>query len=127
MAELPLVRAARIPVRDTYHGIDVTDDYQWLEDASCEATIAWSRAQQQRTRAYFDDLPWREALRARAEQLLRADRTAYKQLASGGGTVFALKAQTPRQQPFLVALPDLDTPAAERVMVGPDLVAQTGA
>jgi prolyl oligopeptidase PreP (S9A serine peptidase family) len=64
MTELPLVRAARIPRTDTYHGVDVTEDYRWLEDASCEETIAWTKAQQQRTRAYFDGIPWRDALRA---------------------------------------------------------------
>jgi prolyl oligopeptidase len=126
MTELPLVQAARIPVRDTYHGVDVTEDYRWLEDASSEETIAWSRAQQQRTGAYFDGIPWRDELRARAAQLLRAERTTYKRLVSGGSTFFALKVQTPRQQPFLVALTDLDDPATERVVVDPDAIDPSG-
>jgi prolyl oligopeptidase len=57
MTELPLVRAARIPMTDTYHGVDVTEDYRWLEDASSKETITWTKAQQQRTRAYFDGIP----------------------------------------------------------------------
>src|ERR1700756_2324543 len=126
MTELPLVRAARIPVTDTYHGVDVTEDYRWLEDASSEETIAWTRAQQQRTRAYLDGISWRDALRARVEQLLKAERTTYKRLLSGGNTFFALKVQTPRQQPFLVALTDLDDPATERVVVDPDAIDPTG-
>jgi prolyl oligopeptidase len=56
MTELPPVRAARIPVTDTYHGVAVTEDYRWLEDASCPETIAWTKAQQQRTRAYFESI-----------------------------------------------------------------------
>ena len=71
---------------DTYHGVDVTEDYRWLEDASSEETIAWTKAQQQRTRAYFDWIPWRDALRARVEQLLKAERTTYKRLLSGGSS-----------------------------------------
>ncbi len=90
MTELPLVRAARIPVTDTYHGVDVTEDYRWLENALSEETIAWTKAQQQRTRAYFDGIPWRDALRTRVEQLLKADKTTYKRLLSGGNTFFAL-------------------------------------
>jgi prolyl oligopeptidase len=70
---------------DTYHGVDVTEDYRWLEE-----TIAWTKAQQQRTRAYFDGIPWRDALRARVKQLLKAERTTYKGLLSGGSTLFAL-------------------------------------
>jgi prolyl oligopeptidase len=126
MTELPLVRAARIPVTDTYHGVEVTDDYRWLEDASSEETVAWTKAQRQRTRAYFDGIGWRDALQARAGRLLKADRTAYERLLSGGSTFFALKVQTPRQQPFLVALSDLDDPAAERVVVDPEAIDPSG-
>ncbi|HEX6518951.1 MAG TPA: prolyl oligopeptidase family serine peptidase [Streptosporangiaceae bacterium] len=128
MTDLPPVRAARIPVTDTYHGVDVTEEYRWLEDAFSAETIAWTKAQQQRTRAYFDAIPWRDALRARVEQLLKADRTTYKRLVSAGTgtTFFALKVQTRRQRPFLVALTDLDDPATERVVVDPVAVDPSG-
>lgn len=126
MTELPLVRAVRIPVTDTYHGVGVTEDYRWLEDASSAETIAWTKAQQERTRAYFDGIPWRDTLRTRVEQLLKAERTTYRRLLSGGRIVFALKTQTPRQQPFLVALTDLDDPATERVVVDPDAIDPSG-
>src|SRR6266481_4229857 len=109
MTELPPVRAPRIPVTGTFHGVDVTEDYRWLEDASSEETIAWTKAQQHRSRTYFGGIPWRDALRARVEQLMKSERTTYNRLLSGGSTFFALKVQTPRQQPFLVALTTLTT------------------
>ena len=126
MTELHPVSAARIPVTDTYHGVDVTEDYRWLEDASAWETTVWTRAQQERIRAYFDGIPWRNALRARVEQLLKAERTTYKRLRAGGSTFFALKTQTPRQQPFLVTLIDLDDPATEHVVVDPDALDPSG-
>ena len=126
MTELPQVRAPRIPLTETFHGVDVTEDYRWLEDASSPETLAWTRAQQQRSRAYFGGIPWRDVLRARVEQLLKSERTTYQQLLSCGGTFFALKVQTPRQQPFLVALADLDDPATERVVVDPDVIDPSG-
>jgi len=126
MTELPQVHAARIPVTDTYHGVDVTEDYRWLEDASSEDTITWTKAQHERTRAYFDALPWRDLLRARVEELLRSDRTSYLALHAGGHTFFALKEQTPRQQPFLVTLTDLDDPSTERVLVDPNDIDPSG-
>ena len=122
MNEFPLVRAPRIPVTETFHGVGVTEDYRWLEDASSEETIAWTKAQQDRSRTYFGGIPGRDALRARVGWLLKSERTAYKQLLSGGSTFFALKMQTPRQQPFLVALTDLDDPATERVVVDPGVI-----
>jgi hypothetical protein len=32
-ADLPVVDSPRQPVTDQYHGVSVTDDYQWLENA----------------------------------------------------------------------------------------------
>ena len=71
MTELPLVRAPRIPVTDTFHGVDVTEDYRWLEDASADETVAWTRAQQDRSATYFGEVGWRTTLRARVEQQSR--------------------------------------------------------
>jgi prolyl oligopeptidase len=126
MAELAPVRAARIPVTETYHGVDVTEDHRWLEDASAAETIAWTKAQRQRSGAYFGEIAWRDALRARVEQLLKAETTAYGRLQSGGSTFFALKVQTPRQRPFLVALTDLDDLGTERVVVDPEAIDPSG-
>ena len=37
--------APKQPVADTYHGVSVTDDYQWLEDATKPEFKAWVAAQ----------------------------------------------------------------------------------
>ena len=126
MTELPPVRAPRTPVTDSFRGVDVTEDYRWLEDASSAETMAWTEAQQHRSRTYFGGVPWRDALRARIEYLLKSERTTYKRLSSGGSIFFALKMQTPRQQPFLVGLTDLDDPATERVVVDPNVIDPSG-
>jgi prolyl oligopeptidase len=126
MAALPEVPAPRAPVTTTYHGVDVTEDYRWLEDASSEETVAWTKAQQARMYAYVEQIPWRGALRRRVEQLLRGEKTSYRRLTSGGSTYFALKEQTPKQQRFLVALSDLDDLATERVVVDPNALDPSG-
>jgi len=126
MTQLPVVETPRVPMTTSYHGVDVTEEYRWLEDASSPESIAWTQTQQRLTRAYFDAIPWREALGTRVEQVLRGERTAYKWLASGGSTFFALKEQTPRQQPFLVALTDLYATETERIVVDPDAMDPSG-
>ena len=123
---LPTVETLRDPVTTSYHGVEVTEDYRWLEDGSSEATTAWTEAQRQLTAAYVDAVPWRGALRTRVEQLLRAERTTYRSVASGGSTCLALKEQTPRQQPYLVALTDLDDLSTERTVVDPNVLDPTG-
>jgi prolyl oligopeptidase PreP (S9A serine peptidase family) len=62
----------KVPVSSTYHGVTVTEDYRWLEDAGSEQTRAWTAAQDRRTRAYLQGLPWVEAVRRRARELLTA-------------------------------------------------------
>jgi len=126
MTALPEVSAPRVPQTATYHGFDVVEDYRWLEDSTADGTIRWTDAQQARTRAYFDAIPWRQALHSRADRLLRGDRTVYISLAAGGGTFFALKEQTPRQRPFLVTLTDLDDLTTERVAVDPNVIDPSG-
>ena len=126
MGTLPSIETTRIPITTSYHGLDITEDYRWLEDSSSAETVAWTQAQRELTRAYFDSLPWRDGLRARVDRLLRAERTSYGSLASAGGTYFALKDQTPRQRPFLVALAGLDDTESERIVVDAEAIDPTG-
>ena len=126
MTALRTVETPRIPVTTTYHGVEVTEDYRWLEDGSSVETKAWTDAQQARTRAYLDAIPWRAALRSRVEELMRDDSTTYLMLRSGGDLFFALKEQRPRQRPMLVSLTDLDDVATERIVLDPMVVDPTG-
>src|SRR5436190_23403819 len=126
MTTLSTVPAPRVPVTTTYHGVEVTEDYRWLEDSSSAETQQWTEAQQARTRAYLDAIPWRAELRARVEELLRDDSTTYSSLAGGGELVFALKEQRPRQRPMLVSLTDLEDLGTERVVLDPMEVDPSG-
>ena len=107
MIELPAIDTPREPVTDTFHGVEVVDEYRWLEDKGSQATKEWTAAQDARTRAYLEALPSRDAIRRRFEEILKVESTSYDALSRGGATYFALKRQPPRQQPFLVALDDL--------------------
>ena len=126
MIELPAIDTPREPVTDTFHGIEVIDEYRWLEDKGSEATRAWTAAQDARTRAYLEALPSRAAIQQRFEEILKVESTAYDGLSSGGSTFFALKTQPPRQQPFLVVLDGLDDTAGERVVVDPNALDASG-
>lgn len=119
--------ARRRPVTTTYHGVEVTEDYRWLEDAAAEETVTWASGQLLRTREYFDAISWRGALRARVEELIKAESTSYSGLSAAGGSCFALKTQPPKQQTFVVALADLDDLAGERVVVDPNEIDPSGA
>jgi prolyl oligopeptidase len=127
MAEISTVETMRVPVTTIYHGVEVTDDYRWLEDAGSEETQAWTKTQHERTMAYLTGLPSYDAIRRRAQEILTVDSTSYADLTRGGATYFVLKFQPPKQQPFIVALTDLGDTATERVLVDPNAIDPSGA
>ncbi len=54
---------------DTYHGTEIKDEYRWLEDDNAEDTKAWVGEQNKVTQGYLDQIPFREKLRERYEEL----------------------------------------------------------
>jgi prolyl oligopeptidase len=126
MTDITRIETPRQPVTTTYHGVGVTEDYRWLEDASSEETQMWTKAQHERTMGYLSALPAYGAIRGRAQEVIGAQTTSHAELRYGGGTYFALKHQPPKQQPFLVAVADLDDAASERVVVDPNALDASG-
>lgn len=127
MAEPEPIETTRVPVTTTYHGVDVTEDYRWLEDASSEDTRTWTKWQHERTMAYLTALPFYDAIRRRAEEVLTAGSTSYEDVRGAGGQIFARKHQPPKQQAFLVTLTDPTDTRTERILVDPNAIDPSGA
>jgi prolyl oligopeptidase len=113
------------PVTDTYQGVKVTEDYRWLEDWNAPEVKRWSAAQNARSRGYLDHLASRPALKKRLMELVNAGSGRYFELNYSGGTLFAMKSQPPRQQPFLVALHSPDDVSNEKIVIDPNNLAGT--
>src|SRR5689334_16880695 len=96
---LPSVPTARQPVTNVYHGVAVVDDYQWLEDASAPAVREWTRLQNERTRAYFDRLSYRNGIADQLTELRSEESARYLSLQEKQGRLFALRFKPPAQQP----------------------------
>src|SRR5208337_945110 len=58
------------PVKDTYHGTTITDDYRWLEDWSNPQVKAWSEAQNAYARAFLGKLPGVVTLREELTKIM---------------------------------------------------------
>jgi prolyl oligopeptidase len=114
------------PVKDTYHGTVVVDDYRWLEDARNKDVKAWSDAQNAYARAYLSKLPGVARLRTRIEEILKAKTIRHVHIVKAGDQIFALKRQPPREQPFLVVLPSVDAPDKAKVVLDPTVLDSRG-
>src|SRR5512140_270194 len=108
------------PVVDTYHGVEVEDDYRWLENAADPEVVAWLLAQNEHTRRFLDRWPGRDALRRRVTELTITGSVAYAELRAAGGLLFAIKRKPPLEQAQLVVLEETGDLAGERVIVDPN-------
>lgn len=56
-------------VQDVYFGTPVNDPYRWLEDDTSAETADWVKRQNEVTRKFLDQIPFRQAIRQRYETL----------------------------------------------------------
>ena len=116
----------KAPVTDDYAGVQVRDDYRWLENGNDPAVQAWSEAQNAHARAVLDGLPGFDAIRERVRQIATFQSPSYGSLVRRGRWIFALKTAPPRQQPFLVVLESPDHPESEKVVADPNAIDPKG-
>jgi prolyl oligopeptidase len=114
------------PVTDVYHGVTVVDDYRWLENAADPAVRKWTDGQNKYARAVLDKSPALKPLRERLKELLGAPSPGYGDLQVRGDTIFALKRQPPKEQPFLVRLDASADPASAKVVLDPNALDAKG-
>ncbi|MFZ9718757.1 MAG: prolyl oligopeptidase family serine peptidase [Chitinophagaceae bacterium] len=63
----PVTRKA--DVKDNYHGTVVQDPYRWLEDDNSDETKAWVDAQNKVTFNFLNDIPFRDQVRKRLNEM----------------------------------------------------------
>ncbi len=122
-AALPV--AERRPVTDTFHGVEVKEDYRWLEDWSDPDVKAWSAAQNFYARNHLSNLPGRDVVEKNVRAIFEDRSTSYEAVSIVQGKVFALVHQPPKQQPFLAILPSLDD-ATPDVLLDPNTMDAKG-
>jgi len=120
-------KAEKKPVVDTYWGVKVTDDYQYMEKVADPEVGAWAKGQNAHTRAWLDRHPERQAILDRVVSLTRTESADYYAGRFEGGKYFFLKEQPPKQQPLLVTLASVSDLGSERPVVDPNAIDSTGA
>ena len=126
-AEMPaLPDTPKKPVTETFHGVKVTDDYRWLEDAKDPAVQKWTEAQNKVSRAALDQSPALEPLRKRLKELITDPSPSYSELQVRGDMIFVLKRKPPKEQPFLIMLKSVDKADEFKIVVDPNTIDKKG-
>jgi prolyl oligopeptidase len=119
------------PVTDVYHGVEVTDPYQWLEgDNSDPASMgrinaevgAWTDAQNAYTRSVLDRLPGRKALEARISELMEVPAIGTPSM--HGNRYFYSRREGTQNQSLHYVRDGLD--GVERLLLDPNAIDPTG-
>jgi prolyl oligopeptidase len=111
---------------DVVQGVSIPDPYRWLENWSDPKVVAWSTAQNERTRAYIDALPTKKPLQSELEKLITATSPALFDLAPRGKRVFATYSDPKVQQPMLVTLNAAADPASRKTLIDPNTLDSSG-
>lgn len=84
-------KTRKSPERKDYHGVNITDNYSWLDEVSSEEVKAWTKLQDDFSRAYLRSLPEYESLKKKVASLSNVTgRTALP--SQGGGYYFYIQA-----------------------------------
>ena len=113
-------------VSDSYGALKVTDPYRWLENAADPKVHEWSLAQDERTRKYFDGIPYRKDMADRLMTQIAATSSSYYGLQAVGDKIFAYYNQPPKQQPMLAVLPNSANPDLAKVVLDPNVINDKG-
>src|SRR5438105_2855134 len=68
----PAPEAKKQPVKDSYYGITISDDYRWFEDLKSPEVQVWAQKQTQRAEKFLGALPGRAAIAHEVRKLISA-------------------------------------------------------
>lgn len=108
----------RVDHVDTYHGVDVSDPYRWLEDLDAPETAACVQAQNAVTMPHLDAIPQRDPIRRRMTELWDYARVSAP--FHRGDRWFVLHNDGLQNQAVVYALDGSDADAGRRVVLDPN-------
>ena len=114
--------AKKGPQVDTYHGVEVSDPYRWLENVDASDTRAWIDAENKQSSAFLAQIPVRDQLRKRLAELWNFERFSPPQ--KYGAHYFFTRNDGLQNQAMLYVADGLD--AAPRVLLDPNTLAKDG-
>lgn len=119
-------RTPRKPSIREYHGIKVTDEYEWLEQGTNPAVQKWTASQNRLSRESLDSIANRHWVSEQLRDLTRSNSVEYSSPIWEANRLFILKKAPPANQPILVTLASPDDLKSEKRVVDPNVLDPSG-
>lgn len=95
-------------VKDIYFGQTIHDPYRWLEDDQSAETVDWVAKQNIVTNGYLGQIPYRDKIKRRVEQIFNFEK--YSTPFEAGGKYYFFKNDGLQNQSVLYVQDDLNAP-----------------
>lgn len=124
VAAAPPPETTRDAVTDNLHGVDIVDDYRWLEALESENpdVATWTTAQNDYTRAILDNLPMRADFEKRIGELMTIGQVSPPQMR--GNLYFNTERKGTENQSILYVREGAD--GQPRVLIDPNTLDERG-
>ena len=109
-------------VKETLHGVELSDPYRWLENQNSPATRSWIKTQNDYSQSVLGKYPGRPALLKRAEELFRVDSQGMPTVR--GGKYFFSRRTASQDLPVICMSQSAD--AAPEVLIDPKQLSVDG-
>jgi prolyl oligopeptidase len=107
---------------DDFHGTPVPDPYRWLEESDNPEVQAWTKAHNLRTRAFLDQIPCLEDIKARLTELWNYPK--YESIHKAGGKYFITRNDGLQNQAVLYIQETLNNKPT--VLLDPNTLSEDG-
>lgn len=123
---LPFPRAEKKPQIDSYFGVDVRDDFQWMEKPDSPEVKNFATEQNDRTRKFFDAIPERATIKATLTDWYSKISPSYFGMHDSPTGLFVNKFAPPKQQALLVLIQSPNDPASAKIILDPETLDPSG-
>lgn len=107
---------------DTYFDTRVPDPYRWLEDDNSSATEKWVQAQRSITDQFFENIPFRDAIKQRLRRLWDYER--YSVPVQRKGKLYLMKNDGLQDQDILCELSETTAGSSFKEILNPNRLSQ---
>lgn len=122
MEDFKYPQSRRAEVKEEIHGREIADPYRWLEEIDSEETKKWIEKQNALTEDFIEDIPFREEIKEKLEEIWNYDR--YGVYIKKGGNFFFTKREAGEDQKVLYWS---ESPNGEpRVLLDPNELSEDG-